>query len=198
MDQGLRDALGETAFRDAAAEVIRCIIGLKIEAVQKGLTWVHDNARVEFPLFPANVYSMGASDSISGDSDLTTFLASPSSVTTDEITGAVLHVTTWLHNSIIQEALISTALLLVYILVVLIGIVYTLVRYIGPGGGEMPRGLGGGEQTSYARDETHSFDSPAYTVADEKVGQVAGGQATRHDHEYARQSSHPYHDYVKQ
>jgi methyl-accepting chemotaxis protein len=196
MDQGLRDALGETAFRDAAAEVIRCIIGLKIEAVQKGLTWVHDHAKVEFPLFPADVYSMGASDSISGDSDLTTFLASPSSVTTDEITGAVLQVTTWLHNSIIQEALISTALLLVYILVVLIGVVYTLVKYIGPGGTEMPRGVGGGEPTSYERTEAHSFDSSAFG-GDEKLGHVGAGHAAQIKHSSTRDSSHPFHDHVK-
>ncbi|KAI1343757.1 hypothetical protein F5Y15DRAFT_177551 [Xylariaceae sp. FL0016] len=134
INDGITTAFGQTLFADLAKEVVRCLLGLKVESVEKGLTWVHDNAHIDFPLLPDNIFSVGANSSIQGDSDLTTFLASPSSVTTDEISGAVLHVTNWLHNNIIQEALISTALLLVYIVVVLIGIVrgMTLLMSVKP------------------------------------------------------------------
>ncbi|RYP75317.1 hypothetical protein DL771_002413 [Monosporascus sp. 5C6A] len=132
MDQGLQAALGETVFKEAAAGVIRCVIGLKIETVQKGLTWVHDHAHIDFPLFPKDVYSMGASDSVSGEGDTNSFLASPKSVTTDEITDAVLRVTRWLRHKIIQDALISFAFFLVYLLIVLIGVVWALVRSMTP------------------------------------------------------------------
>lgn len=180
MNQGLTDVFGETAFRDAAAGVIRCVIGLKIETVQKGLTWVHDNAHVNFPMFPPDVYSMGASQSINGDSDLTTFLATPSSVTTDEITGAVLHVTNWLRNNIIQDALISLALLLVYIVVVLLGVMWTMYRYMTP---ERVRGDGGNQPA-----DSYDFN---HDNAGQKFGTVASGYAmTAPGH--ARQSSQAF------
>ncbi|KAI0010632.1 hypothetical protein F4779DRAFT_288931 [Xylariaceae sp. FL0662B] len=132
IDKGLTIAFGNTMFKDLAANTVRCLIGLKIEAVQKGLTWVHDHAHINFPMFPTDVFSVGAAKSISGDSDLTTFLASPSSVTTDEVTGAITHVTNWLHNNIIQDALVSTGLLLVYVIVVLIGVISALVGHNNP------------------------------------------------------------------
>ncbi|KAI1381365.1 hypothetical protein F4677DRAFT_440579 [Hypoxylon crocopeplum] len=129
IDKGLTTAFGNTMFKDLAATTVRCLIGLKIESFQKGLTWVHDHAHIDFPMFPNDVFSLGASKSISGDTDLTSFLASPSSVTTDEVTDAVVHVTTWLHNNIVQDALVSLGLLLVYVIIVLIGVIRTLVGH---------------------------------------------------------------------
>ncbi|KAI2634409.1 hypothetical protein GGS26DRAFT_581862 [Hypomontagnella submonticulosa] len=129
IDKGLTTVFGDTIFKDLAATTVRCLIGLKIEAVQKGLTWVHDNAHINFPLFENDVFSAGASKSISGDSDLTSFLASPSSVTTDEVTGAVVHVTDWLRNNITQDALIATGILLVYVIIILSGVIRVLVGH---------------------------------------------------------------------
>ncbi|KAI1300801.1 hypothetical protein F5Y03DRAFT_408151 [Xylaria venustula] len=134
IDKGISDVFGDTVFKDLATEVVRCLLGLKIESVEKGLTWVHDHAHIDFPMFPNDIFSVGAGDSIKSDSNLTTFLASPSSVTTDEITGAVDHVTNWLRNQIIQQALISTGLLLIYVLVVLLAMMraITLPRPLEP------------------------------------------------------------------
>ncbi|KAI0914603.1 hypothetical protein F4824DRAFT_496403 [Ustulina deusta] len=132
IDKGINTVFGDTIFNDLATQVVRCLLGLKIESVQKGLTWVHDHAHVDFPMFPNNIFSVGANDSIHSDSDLTTFLASPSSVTTDEITGAVEHVTTWLRHQIIQQALISTGLLLVYIVVVLLAVMRAMYILMTP------------------------------------------------------------------
>ncbi|KAI0884847.1 uncharacterized protein GGS22DRAFT_164474 [Annulohypoxylon maeteangense] len=129
INKGITTVFGDTIFKDLAQNTVRCLIGLKVESVEKGLTWVHDHAHVNFPTFPNDVFSVGAAKSIDGDSDMTTFLASPSSVTTDEVTGAVTHVTDWLHNQIVQNALISLGLLLVYIIVVLIGMIRTLIGH---------------------------------------------------------------------
>ncbi|KAI1753088.1 hypothetical protein F4782DRAFT_546030 [Xylaria castorea] len=145
INKGINVAFGDTLFKDLATEAVRCLLGLKIESVQKGLTWVHDHAHINFPMFPNDIFSVGAGDSIKSDSDLTTFLASPSAVTTDEITGAVEHVTTWLRNQIIQQALISTGLLLVYVVVVLLA----MMRAIAPSYSEPDR----------PRSETSGFDS---------------------------------------
>lgn len=132
MQKGLETAFNGTILLDPIKAVLHCVIGIKIESVQKGLTWVHDHAHVEFPLFENNIFSSGAQTSISGDSDLKTFLSSPSSVTTDEVSGAVKKVTKWLQNNLIQEALISTGILLVYVIVVLIGLSRTLAGMAMP------------------------------------------------------------------
>lgn len=129
-----------TILYNTVKNVTYCLLGIKIDTVQKGLTWVHDHAKVSFPLFPNDTFSQGAARSIKGDSDLTSFLATPSSVTTDEVTGAVDHVIDTLHNSIIQEALISTVILLLYILIVVIGVMRSL---IGMMGNDKTRGEGG-------------------------------------------------------
>ncbi|KAK7403686.1 plasma membrane fusion protein prm1 [Neonectria punicea] len=141
MDDGLETVFNGTILLNPIKTVLHCVIGIKVESVQKGLTWVHDNAHVNFPLFDNNTFSLGAKDSINGDSDLNTFLASPSSVTTDEVTGAVKSVTDWLHNRLIQEALISTGLILLYFIVVLFGVARTLAGMATPDRGRAEGGM---------------------------------------------------------
>ncbi|TEA14543.1 Plasma membrane fusion protein PRM1 [Colletotrichum sidae] len=140
MTTGLETVFNGTILINPIKDVVRCTIGLKVGSVQKGLTWVHDHSQVTFPLFPNDTFSLGAQESVSGDSELKTFLASPSSITTDEVTGAVTHVTNWLERGIIQEALISTGILLIYVIVVLIGVLRALVGMAMPDKG---RGEGG-------------------------------------------------------
>ncbi|KFA64360.1 hypothetical protein S40285_02910 [Stachybotrys chlorohalonatus IBT 40285] len=132
MDEGLETVFNGTILLDSIRVVLHCVIGTKIENLQEGLTWVHDHSQITLPLFPNDTFSMGAEESISGDSELNTFLASPSSVTTDEVTGAVERVATWLYNSIIQEVLITTGIFLVYIIVVLIGVTRACVSMAMP------------------------------------------------------------------
>ncbi|KAH7134804.1 hypothetical protein B0J13DRAFT_91178 [Dactylonectria estremocensis] len=141
MNDGLETAFNGTILLDPIKTVLHCVIVDKIESVQTGLTWVHDNAKVSLPLFANDTFSLGAKDSIDGDSDLNTFLASPSSVTTDEVTGAVKSVTDWLHNNLIKDALISTGLILVYLIVVLIGVARTLAGMASPDHGRAEGGL---------------------------------------------------------
>jgi hypothetical protein len=140
MNEGLETVFNGTILLDPIKTVLHCVIGIKIENVQDGLTWVHDHAKVSLPLFANDTFSLGAKESVDGDSDLTTFLASPSSVSTDEVSGAVEHVTKWLHDNIIQEALISTGILLVYVIVVLIGVMRMLAGMAMPDRGRAEGG----------------------------------------------------------
>ncbi|KAG5949848.1 hypothetical protein E4U53_005704 [Claviceps sorghi] len=126
MQKGLETVFNGTILLGPIQAVLHCVIGIKIESVQKGLTWVHDHAHVDFPLFDTDIFSAGARASESGDSGLKNFLASPSSVTTDEVSGAVNKVTNWLTNNLRQEVLISTGILLLYVIVVLVGLSRTL------------------------------------------------------------------------
>ncbi|KAK0634290.1 plasma membrane fusion protein PRM1 [Bombardia bombarda] len=153
IEKGIEFAFNDTILLNTARDIVKCLIGRKIDSVQEGLTWVHDNAHVTLPLFANDTFSQGASDSVNGDSDLTSFLASPSSVTTDEISGAVDKVAVALQNSIIQEALISLVLLLIYIFVVLIGIITAICGMVGP---DKTRGEGG------QRFNGQSFAHPQY------------------------------------
>ncbi|KAB5585645.1 hypothetical protein GE09DRAFT_1016472 [Coniochaeta sp. 2T2.1] len=182
MDDALTAVFGGTVLENTVKNVVRCLIGIKIDTVEAGLTWVHDHAHVEFPLFKNDTFSQGASDSITGDSELTSFLATPASVTTDEISGAVQQVIDTLRNSIVQEALISTMLLLVYVLVVLIGVVRSMAGMVGrdktraEGGqryGVMMRG-GNGGATKFSMfhggggDTAASDDYEAHAVREEE------------------------------
>ncbi|ORY64226.1 plasma membrane fusion protein PRM1 [Pseudomassariella vexata] len=203
MDRGLTAVFNGTILENPIKDVVRCLVGLKIESVQKGLTWVHDHAKVTLPLFANDTFSVGAQKSISGDSDLTSFLASPSSVTTDEVTGAVTHVTTALRNNIIQEALISTGLLLVYVLVVLMGIIRMLVAL--PTAKGEPELTGG---TQFAHDQyamrqirrSRSAGPPSptdpnpfserYRIKDEAFGNVPRYDGVQHHTAHARTSSY--------
>ncbi|KAI0019835.1 plasma membrane fusion protein PRM1 [Xylariomycetidae sp. FL0641] len=132
IDDGITTVFGDTVFADLATDAVRCLIGLKVEAVERGLTWVHDHAHVDFPLLPADVFAAGANSSLAKDSDLGDFLASPSAVTGDEVTDAVAHVTTWLYNNVIQEALIALGLLLLYVIIVLVGVIRMLTVLAHP------------------------------------------------------------------
>jgi hypothetical protein len=126
IDKALNAVFRETVLFNTARDLVGCLVTRKVDAVQRGLTWVHDSAQVTLPRFSNDVFSQGANDSVNSDSDLTSFLATPSSVTTDEITSAVNSVIGKLEHGIVQETLTSTALLLVYPIVVLIGMVYAL------------------------------------------------------------------------
>ncbi|OAQ73365.1 plasma membrane fusion protein PRM1 [Pochonia chlamydosporia 170] len=135
MNNGLEKVFNGTILLKPIQSVLHCVIGIKIESVQKGLTWVHDHAHVEFPLFDNDTFSLGAQKSINGDSSVRNFLASPSSATTDEVTEAVSKVTERLSKGIVEEALISTGILLLYVIVVLIGVTRALAG-MAVGGGD--------------------------------------------------------------
>lgn len=123
--KALNETFGGTILNDPIQEVFNCLIGLKVAGIQKGLTWVSDNAHVEFPLFPKDTFAQGAAAAIDKDNQTTTenFLASPGSEATDKITGAVLKVTKHIKDAIRTEAIISTCVVLIWFIVVLIGLV---------------------------------------------------------------------------
>ncbi|OAA56141.1 pheromone-regulated multispanning membrane protein [Niveomyces insectorum RCEF 264] len=132
ISKGIDAVFNGTVLDNTVKQIVRCLIGIKIDAIEEGLTWVHDHAHVTLPQFPNSTFSLGAKESISNDTGLTSFLSDPGSVTTDDITAAVDKVVTYLHNNLVQEALISTGLLLVYAIVVLIGVVRAMAGMVQP------------------------------------------------------------------
>ncbi|MCJ1270562.1 plasma membrane fusion protein prm1 [Lobaria immixta] len=125
----LNDTFGGTILHDPIQGVFDCLIGLKIAGIQKGLDWVSDNAKVDFPLFKNDTFSLGAAASVASNDKNTTesFFASPGSEATDKITGAIARVTAQLEDGIRTEAIISLCLILLWFIIVLIGLVRALV-----------------------------------------------------------------------
>jgi hypothetical protein len=124
MSKTLNTTFGNTPLHDPIKDVLNCLIGLKIAGVQKGLTWVQDNAHISFPGVANNTFSLGALAAKSDSDSAAELLADPNGKTRDEITEAVTHVIEKLMNGIQQEALISTALILVWLFVAIGGYVY--------------------------------------------------------------------------
>lgn len=137
----LNATFGGTILYDPITEVFNCLIGLKIVGIQKALTWVEDNAHVNFPLMANDTFSVGAATSIAGDQAADqSFLASPGDAASDKITSAVARVVNKLYDGIITEAIISTFVVLIWVVVLLIGIVRALLLWSGR---DKTRGEGG-------------------------------------------------------
>ena len=128
----LNRTFGGTVLYGPVTGIFECLVGLKVASFQKGLDWVSDNANVDFPTIPNNTFSLGAASSLAGPSASNaseSFLASPGSETTNAIEGAVLKVTNHLVNGIRTEAIISTCVLLIWVIILLLGIMRAL--YVG-------------------------------------------------------------------
>jgi len=127
----LNSTFGGTPLYTPIKEVFNCLIGLKVEGVQRGLTWVHDNAHISLPQIDNDTLSLKAmaanSDSDSDDA----FLADPTGESRDAIAGAVFKVTEAIEKGIRQEAIISTMILVVWLIIILIGFITAFVRMRG-------------------------------------------------------------------
>jgi len=125
----LNQTFGGTILYQPIMEVLNCLVGLKIAGIEKGLTWVHDNAHVTFPEFRADVFSLGAATSLTNSTTDPTasFLSSPGSVASGDITNAVVKVTNKLQSAIQQEAIISACVVLVWAVIMLCGLTYVLI-----------------------------------------------------------------------
>ena len=122
----LNTTFGGTVLYDPVLDVLNCLILLKIQGIEKGLTWVSDHAYIDFPLLPNDTFSLGTLSKIS-DSQTDILAAGPNNGATDAITGAVGHVIHFIQQSIQQEAIISTCVLLIWVIIALIGITRGLI-----------------------------------------------------------------------
>jgi hypothetical protein len=128
----LNVTFGGTILYEPILEVLNCLVLLKIQGIEKGLTWVSDNARIDFPLLPNDTFSLGTIQKVSGSkADILNTGDDGGAATA--ITAGIYHVTNALYRGIRQEAIISTCVLLVWVIIALIGIARAL--YLMPKGG---------------------------------------------------------------
>ncbi|EED24429.1 pheromone-regulated multispanning membrane protein Prm1, putative [Talaromyces stipitatus ATCC 10500] len=158
-----------TPLYGAVSGIFDCVVELKIESVQKGLTWAHDHAHITLPQLPNNTFSIGAAKSAdTGDS----FLSDPGSTTSNQITEVVNNVVTKLQDGIETEAKIASILVLLWFLLVLVGILRALMICCKR---ERVRGNGGGQ-------ENVVIGGPIEPAAFHTTGNTAmmtGGRSTR-------------------
>lgn len=110
--------------------------------VQKGLTWVSDNAHIDFPLLPNDTFSKGAAASINNTSNPSdSFLADAGDETSNKITEVVVAVINKLEEALRQETIIAAIILLLWVLIALIGFSRALILCWGR---DRNRGEGGG------------------------------------------------------
>ncbi|KAL6710859.1 plasma membrane fusion protein prm1 [Coniothyrium glycines] len=137
MSDTLNTTFGGTVLYDPIKEVLNCLIGLKIESFQKGLTWVQENAHIQFPGVANDTFSLGALAEQSGSDSAAELLSNPNGKAKDEITEAVMHVIEKLMSGIQQEALISTALVLIWLFVAIGGLIYASTHLFRRGDPEL-------------------------------------------------------------
>lgn len=136
----LNETFGGTVLQDPVNELFNCLIGLKIAGIEKGLTWVSDHAHVDFPLFNRDTFSLEHVASAASDGKSNAFMSDPSGATTEHVTKAVNALGDKLANAIRQEALISLALVLFWLLVFLLGMIRAIWLSTRP---DKVRGEGG-------------------------------------------------------
>ena len=124
MSNTLNSTFGGTVLYDPIKEVLNCLIGLKIASFQNGLTWVQEHAHVNFPGVSNDTFSLGALAQVSDSDSAAELLSDPNGKAKDEITEAVDHVIEKLLSGIQTEALISTALVLIWLFIAIGGLVY--------------------------------------------------------------------------
>lgn len=168
----LDDAFGKTVFADPIKEVFNCLIGLKIASFEKGLTWVHDNAHIDFPLLSNDTFSLQRlADSTNSSAD-NNFLADPKDTTTDEITDAIDSLVHKLMWAVRQEAIIWTIVLCMWLVVAVMGFIRALYLFLKH---DKMRGEGGNEYLEKAPDngfgsyEPKAAEAPSYEFATSDV-----------------------------
>jgi hypothetical protein len=170
----LNSTFGGTILYQPIQGVFDCLVGLKVAGIEKGLTWVHDNAHVNFPLLDNDTFSLGAIAKMTdnGNDDL---LSDPSGKASDDVSNAVLKVTNAIAKGIRQEAIIATVILVIWLLMFFGSAIYTTVRLAGY---DNVRGNAGNE---YASRDVHNelpfarptSAAPPYTTANPDVNKNA-------------------------
>jgi hypothetical protein len=196
----LNTTLGGTPLYGPVKGVFDCLIGLKVKGIASGLTWVHDNAQIKFPMLPNDTMTIGAllQKTNSGGAD---FFNDPKGTTEDDVTRALTKVTNKILKSIQQEALISFMLLLAWFIIFIIGFIAMFIRHRNQGRSGSPtpfnfnndyqpdeKNVYGRAQAFEPRNVTTS-PAPAYFRGDPDVSNNAPYSLNPHPFRRSRSSS---------
>lgn len=179
MTKALNVTFGGTILYKPIMGVFECLVGLKIAGIEKGLTWVSDNAQVNFPEFQPDVFSLGAAASLTNTTADDNFLANPATSTTDEITDAVVKVGKKLEGVIKQEGLISISLVIVYFIIVFIGFIRVVFGMLSR---DKSRAEGGSAPTTLYRNTDAEVPQNHHTEITEEKFSSRGNDGWNQEH----------------
>ena len=170
---GVMDVLnvtfGGTVLYEPVLDVLDCLVLLKIQGIENGLTWVQDHAHIDFPLLPPDTFSLGAIQKVGG-SEADILAAGPDSGAGDAITGAMYHVTNFLESAIRQETIISACLVLIWVIIALIGIAWALVLLFKGGDDGIDRGPRPTNTNGVAEKQHELHDLPRVPTYEQATG----------------------------
>lgn len=116
----LNDTFGGTILYTPILDVLDCIILLKIAGIEKGLTWVHDQANINLPRVAPDALGVTTADTAA-------MLDSFDTTTTAQVQHVIDDIASLWRSSIKQEAAIAGALVCAWLLVALAGLARVLL-----------------------------------------------------------------------
>lgn len=135
MNKQLNDTFGDTFLYDGVKGIVQCVIGNKIDAVQKAFEWVHNNSAITLPNVTSEMIL-----NVTETSSSTNPTAAPA--TTEEskfdsilndakdiLNSGIRFIIDFYQGCLDQELSISLALVGVWLFVVLIGLLYCIYRF---------------------------------------------------------------------
>ncbi|KAF2478989.1 hypothetical protein BDY17DRAFT_257864 [Neohortaea acidophila] len=122
----LNETFGGTVLYEPILDVLNCLVLMKVQGIEKGLTWVSDHAHVDLPMLPNNTFSLGTIAKVSG-SEADILATGPNGGAADAITAAMFHVINFVQDGIRQEAIISSCVVLIWVIIALVGLFRALV-----------------------------------------------------------------------
>jgi hypothetical protein len=116
MTTELNNTFGGTPLDGPISTVMECVIGNKIAEVQKGLSWVYDNAQVSLPRINTNL--------ITTNSTSATSLNSTASSLSSLLETAMLQLFREYKSELHEQLWISIAMIMLWMLLALCGFLY--------------------------------------------------------------------------
>jgi hypothetical protein len=154
----LNTTFGGTPLYTAITDVFNCLIGLKVQGIEQGLTWIQQNAKLDLPLLPNDTMTVSALLTKSNNKAAAALFADPKLATQDEVSAAINKISNIVESGIKREALISFMLLMAWIIVFLCGLLYTCIKLSGR---DRLRGEGGHEYPSQQPQNDQEVIEPA-------------------------------------
>lgn len=124
MNKDLNETFGDTPFYDGITGVVYSVIGSKIESVQKGIAWIHNNSQIALPTVSYDYILPSTSDSDTNVETTNSTISGLADSAVDLMKSSMLSVIEVYEKSLFLELKISAVLLSLWFLVALIGFLY--------------------------------------------------------------------------
>lgn len=121
----LNDTLGSTPLRQPLQTFIDCFLGRKVAGIERALTWIHDNAHVNFTLVDDDVLLLGGERQQQLVSPIKAAVIGDNSDGSDQDVGIIPRIVNGYIRQLEGERTMFYVLLLIYGLILLLGIIIT-------------------------------------------------------------------------